>query len=517
MNYKEIKATIKQDPTNYMGYYELGKYLEQTNKHQAYLSYENALYHCTNESDKAEIQNKINLLIERGYKVEPTSIVILSYNLKDITKQCIESIRETTPVSAREIVVVDNNSKDDSVQYLREQQDIILIENDYNAGFPGGCNIGINASNPKNDIFLLNNDTILCENSLYTLRMGLYAKENYGSAGCVTSNCINNQSIFRSENIDEMLEFGKKNNIIKEHMYEPKIVLVGFAVLIKRKVLNRIDLLDEIYFPGNKEDEDLSLRILKENYQNILVHNSYIIHLGGQSFDKTNRNQTLFENSKKFNRKFDFIQDAYFLIYTDSHELFYENHIKDLSNSCDILEIDCNMGVRIPYLKYKYPKHNFYGIDKSIHTALYSSHIDTVNIDYYSNIEYNPFIYKKFDIITLDTTKITKPNIQSYLKVIKNMLKQNGKIIIKADNLNFYQNWYSILTNNVIPNSLKQKDQIYAHDIQEILEQENLHIEQCYLLYQIPQEELRNKIETIAKVTNKDNLLIQYYVYEIVK
>ena len=214
------------------------------NLKQAYLTYENALFYCQDELIRIEIQNKLDEIAYRQGKVEPASIVILSYNNRQLTQQCIESIRETTPESAREIVIVDNNSQDDSVEYLRQQDDIVLVENDFNAGFPGGCNIGIKASRKENDIFLLNNDTILCANSLYTLRMGLYEKENYGAAGCVTNNCINNQTVFQSDSVEELKNYGFNNNIYDKNI-EKKLVLIGFAFLIKRSVLEEIGYLDE--------------------------------------------------------------------------------------------------------------------------------------------------------------------------------------------------------------------------------------------------------------------------------
>ena len=163
-----ILSKIQNNPISYEGYLEYAKYLENMNLKQAYLTYENALFYCQDELIRIEIQNKLDEIAYRQGKVEPASIVILSYNNRQLTQQCIESIRETTPESAREIVIVDNNSQDDSVEYLRQQNDIVLVENDFNAGFPGGCNIGIRASRKENDIFLLNNDTILCANSLYT-------------------------------------------------------------------------------------------------------------------------------------------------------------------------------------------------------------------------------------------------------------------------------------------------------------------------------------------------------------
>lgn len=292
---EELLKLIQEDPMGYEGYLAYAKYLETINLKQAYLTYENALYFCDDETMKKTIQSKLDEIAYRNGKVEPASIVILCYNNRPLTQQCIESIRETTPEFAREIVIVDNNSQDDSVDYLRQQKDIVLIENDYNAGFPGGCNIGIEAAKPENDIFLLNSDTIMCFNTLYTLRMGLYEKDNYGSAGCVTNNCANNQSVFKSESLDELKEFGRNNNIPNKRS-EIKLMLIGFALIVKRKVLEKVGYLDERFNPGNFEDDDLSLRILMNNYQNVLVYNSFLIHLGSVSFNNADYFNLLHKN-----------------------------------------------------------------------------------------------------------------------------------------------------------------------------------------------------------------------------
>ena len=321
---------IKENPLDYKGYFEYAKYLENVNLKQAYLTYENALFYCQDELIRIEIQNKLDEIAYRQGKVEPASIVILSYNNRQLTQQCIESIRETTPASAREIVIVDNNSQDDSVEYLRQQDDIVLVENDFNAGFPGGCNIGIKASRKENDIFLLNNDTILCANSLYTLRMGLYERDNYGAAGCVTNNASNNQTIIEDNlAIDEYKEFGLKTNVC-EKKYEYKLMLIGFAILIKRKVLNIVGLLDEQFSPGNYEDDDYGLRVLKAGYQNVLVHNSFIIHLGGKSFISEERKQLMFNNNMKLKKKYhiksDF--DSSYYLHSDFSYAFFGDYLK---------------------------------------------------------------------------------------------------------------------------------------------------------------------------------------------
>ena len=137
-----ILSKIQNNPISYEGYLEYAKYLENVNLKQVYLTYENALFYWQDELVRIEIQNKLDENAYRQSKVEPASIVILSYNNRQITQQCIESIRETTPISEKKIVIVDNNSQDDSVEYLRQQNGIVLVENDFNAGFLEGVILG---------------------------------------------------------------------------------------------------------------------------------------------------------------------------------------------------------------------------------------------------------------------------------------------------------------------------------------------------------------------------------------
>ena len=88
------------------------------------------------------------------------SIILLNYNGYKDTLKCIKSIQENEKSLNYKIIVVDNNSKDDSIKMLSKIEDIILIQRDINDGFAGGNNLGIKyALNKFNSkyILLLNN------------------------------------------------------------------------------------------------------------------------------------------------------------------------------------------------------------------------------------------------------------------------------------------------------------------------------------------------------------------------
>ena len=393
-----------------------------------------------------------------------------------------------------------------------------MVENDFNAGFPGGCNIGIKASKKENDIFLLNNDTILCANSLYTLRMGLYEKDNYGSAGSVTNNCANLQSVFKSDSIDELKEFGLKNNIVNKRN-EIKLMLVAFAVLIKRHVLEKDGYLDERFFPGNFEDDDISLRILKENYQNVLVYNSFIIHLGTVSFKKVDYSGILMKNYNKLVEKYNFQEDNGFYCFTHSETnvAFYLNQIKEIKkDNAKILVVKSDLGAAILHAAYLYPQFEFYGLNNTVSCATISTHLEGVNIEHYFDIENNPFKSIKFDFIVLDSTVIQKDEFEKYITVLKNMMDDDGTMMIMTKNPSFYKNWYPILKGET--DAGLNKNVVYCNDVNDMLSKLNLNVKTWIFNYiEIPNE-VREEIEAIQNVVGIQNhITVENVAYIVCK
>lgn len=228
-------------------------------------------------------------------------IVILSYNNLELTKKCIESIRKNTLPSSREIVAIDNASNDGSAEWLESQDDIISNLSDVNLGFPGGCNLGIGIAKAENDIFLLNNDTVVYPNSVFWLRMGLYSDNEVGSAGCKSNYVSNYQKVDCNCNTEDEYEAVARNiNLPENNPWEQRLYLVAFALIIKRRCLQNVGVFDERFFPGTYEDVDIGFRMAEMGWKNILCHNSFIFHSGHgdgknkktwDDIEKTNRNK----------------------------------------------------------------------------------------------------------------------------------------------------------------------------------------------------------------------------------
>lgn len=112
------------------------------------------------------------------------SIVIVSYNTKEFLKNCINSIYETSLGFTFEIVVVDNNSKDGSVDLIKDKfKSIIIVSNKENLGFSKANNLGVKKTQGRYILFL-NADTIVYKNTLKTMIEFMDETKDAGASTC---------------------------------------------------------------------------------------------------------------------------------------------------------------------------------------------------------------------------------------------------------------------------------------------------------------------------------------------
>jgi FkbM family methyltransferase len=212
-----------------------------------------------------------------------TSIVILTHNQLAYTRQCLDSIRERTE-QPYELIVVDNASTDGTVEYLRSQADIKLICNSENRGFPCGCNQGIGIAT-GGQILLLNNDTVVTSGWLARLLQTLNSDPKIGLAG-PCSNCVSGDQEIPAHYQDLAGLESFAHHWAHKNAGGRKEVdrLVGFCLLMRREVVDRIGLLDERFGVGCFEDDDYCRRALQAGYRAVIARDAFIHHYGGLTF-----------------------------------------------------------------------------------------------------------------------------------------------------------------------------------------------------------------------------------------
>lgn len=429
---KYIQEGLKINIANYELYYNMAKVLEAKGEEErALLCYKQAKYYCNDDNIKEIIIDNINCL-EKKVKVCGTSIIILTYNNLEYTKMCIQSIRNFVDMENNEIIVVDNNSQDGTQEWLKTQKDLKCIFNEENKGFPKGCNQGILLAKKENDIFLLNNDTILMVNSLFNLKMGLYKSENIGAVGAISNSVSYYQQINIGNNkYENYCNFALKNNIVNDDLYEERMKLIGFAMMIKREAVDKVGLLDERFTPGNFEDDDYSLRIIQGGYKVLLCKDSFIYHFGSVSF-KENKlfNNILIENSNKFKEKWGFSSEYSFNIRFD---IINKIQVED-DKEINVLEIGCAGGATLLKIKDMYKNANVYGIDINEDVTKVTSKILNTKVLNIEKEELN-FSEKYFDFIILPDVLEHLVDPWETLKNLKKYLKDDGEIIASIPNV----------------------------------------------------------------------------------
>ena len=122
------------------------------------------------------------------------SIIIVSYNVSNYLRQCIKSIFDSDIKDELEIIIVDNNSHDDTAKMIEtEYPEINYIQNDENVGFSRAINIALKKTNGKY-ICLLNPDTLVCKDTFSILINYLSMNANVGMVG---PRIINSNGIFQ--------------------------------------------------------------------------------------------------------------------------------------------------------------------------------------------------------------------------------------------------------------------------------------------------------------------------------
>lgn len=296
-----------------------------------------------------------------GKANEIVSMIILASGQFNYTKECIESIREHTEKGSYEIIVIDNHSQDETLEWLKAQNDLKIIANRENLGFPKGCNQGIKIAR-GNKILLLNNDTVVTRNWLTNLLSCLGSSPDIGAVGPVTNYCSNFQQIpVTYGDSDSMQKFAAEYNVRDENKWEQVVKLVGYCLLIKKEALDKAGLLDERFSPGNYEDDDIGLRIQQAGYKLILCRDTFIHHYGSMSFRKNIDmfSQALQKNREKFTDKWGF---------DPSGNLFKQTEITDLVHldgmeQPRILQVGCGCGATLLSIRYNFRSAQLYGIE----------------------------------------------------------------------------------------------------------------------------------------------------------
>ncbi len=359
-----------------------------------------------------------------------TSVIILTHNKLDYTKQCIESIRQYTREGTYEIIVIDNCSTDGTVEWLKEQTDIRTIFNNENVGFPKGCNQGIQIAKGEN-ILLLNNDVVVTKHWLDHLLVCLYSADDIGAVGPVTNSASYHSTIPVSyTSIDEMHAFASQYNVLDPNKWEERLKLIGFCMLIKKEAIDKVGLLDERFTPGNFEDDDYSFRLRQAGYRLMLCKDTFIHHYGSVSWkdDDSGYLKLLRDNQKKFEEKWNVDVRAYDI----ETELIHQIEM-DEKTHINVLHIGCGAGATLLKMKQEYPHATLYGVEQNAFAVKEAQRYAYVAND----LEDSEIKKQMFDLILYSNRMLTLND--HVLRFVVDHLKPNGQFLANVKNAGHFR------------------------------------------------------------------------------
>lgn len=231
------------------------------------------------------------------------SVIIVNYNVKFYLEQCLLSVFKATKNIDTEVFVVDNHSRDGSVDYLTDRfPSVNIISSNHNLGFARANNIAIRQCS-GDYVLLLNPDTIVGENALDEVVAFMEAHPKAGGVGVCMLKVDGTPAMESRRGFPTPLTaFYKMSGLCARfpksrrfgHYYmgylpwssaERIEVISGAFCMVRHEALDRIGLLDEDFFMYG-EDIDLSYRLLKGGYENWYVP-ARILHYKGESTHKS--------------------------------------------------------------------------------------------------------------------------------------------------------------------------------------------------------------------------------------
>jgi GT2 family glycosyltransferase len=225
------------------------------------------------------------------------SIVVVSWNTRDILRGCLRSIFEQTREVSFTVFVVDNNSHDGSANMVRaEFPKVTVIENVENRGFAAGCNQGMRASSARY-MLLLNPDTVILDDAVSRSVRYADLHTDVGVVGCQVledHNRITPTGFSFPDPLNVFLAlsglsrafprsrlFGRPEMSWWERKTEQDVdVVTGMFMLVRSEAIMQVGLMDESYFVYS-EEADWCYRFARAGWRRVFTPSARIVHLDG--------------------------------------------------------------------------------------------------------------------------------------------------------------------------------------------------------------------------------------------
>jgi len=251
------------------------------------------MYCCSNKRKAGKIMKKVQIDV---------SVVIVNYNTRDILLQCLKTLYQYTKNVSMEVIVVDNDSHDGSVDAVRNAYpQVDLIPSDTNLGFGKANNLGMRKATGRY-VCLVNSDVELLEDTFSIMIKYMDDNAKIGVTGpkTINGNKELNPNVrlaptlwnlfCDSYYLSKVLRFIPlfQGRTLRNFDYD-KIsdveVLSGCFMMVRKEALDEVGMFNDIFFIYG-EDTDWNYRFLKAGWRVVYYPVSTVIHLEGASSSK---------------------------------------------------------------------------------------------------------------------------------------------------------------------------------------------------------------------------------------
>jgi len=289
------------------------------------------------------------------------SIIIVTWNTKDLLQKCLDSIYKTIHDITFEVIVIDNASEDDTVVMLRGNfPHITLLKNSQNLGFGAANNQGLQIMRGRYAL-LLNSDTVLTIHAVEELfafmethpESAMACGQLLNSDGSKQNSIASFPSLLTLMTNMPLLEYlFPKRYPSKRYNYEKPIEVdsgIGACLLVRKKAIDEVGMFDERYF-FFFEETDWAYRMKKAGWKIFHIPTAFIYHFQGQSIGRNVRSRIEFYRSRYlFFRKWH--RHAYYLLI--SSVIFSRLLVNWLLTSAgNLLTLGFHRGIRAKWIVY---------------------------------------------------------------------------------------------------------------------------------------------------------------------
>ncbi len=214
------------------------------------------------------------------------SVIIINYNTREMTSECIDSIIKNTEGISYEIILVDNASTDGSKEFFDQDKRVRYIYSEENLGFGAGNNLGVKYAVGKY-IFLLNSDTLILNNAIKMLFDFSESNPNPCICGGWLVDRAGKPNLSyvpfpRMSYTEFIRSFVEKDAELPINTLQRVDVVCGADMFMPISLFNEANGFDEFIFLYGEEVE-LQYRFKKAGYERILIPGPKILHYAGMS------------------------------------------------------------------------------------------------------------------------------------------------------------------------------------------------------------------------------------------